>query len=52
MLELNLWHGDTANVAPGDDLLGDVVAVLGRHGLAAHFDEGRLEVSMRWQRRR
>lgn len=52
MLEVNLWHGDSANVAPGDDLLDDVVAVLGRHGLAAHFDEGRLEVAMRWQRRR
>jgi len=52
MLELNLWHGDTANVAPGDALLDDVVDVLGRHDLAAHFDEGRLEVSMRWSRRR
>jgi hypothetical protein len=50
MLELNVWHGDTANVAPGDDLLDHVVAVLARHGLAAHFDEGRVEVSAHWQR--
>ena len=52
MLELNLWHGDSANVAPGDDLLDAVLAVLARHGLPAHFDEGRIEVAMHWQRRR
>ena len=52
MLELNLWHGDSANVAPGDDLLDDVIGVLARHGLAAHFDEGRIEIAMHWQRRR
>ena len=52
MLELNLWHGDSANVAPGDDLLDEVLAVLDRHGLPAHFDEGRIEVAMHWQRRR
>jgi len=51
MLEVNLWHGDTANVAPGDELLADVLAVLEEHGLAARFDEGRIEVSMLWQRR-
>ena len=51
MLEVNVWHGSTANVAPGDALLDDVLAVLARHGLAAHFDEGRLEVSARWRRR-
>jgi len=51
MLELNLWHGDSANVAPGDDLLDEVLEVLHRHGLAAHFDEGRIEVAVRWQRR-
>ena len=50
MLELNVWHGNTANVAPGDALLDDVVAVLGRHGLDAHFDEGRIEVSAHWLR--
>ena len=33
MLEVNLWHGDTANAAPGDALLENVVAVLSRHGL-------------------
>jgi len=52
MLELNLWHGDSANVAPGDDLLDDVLAVLARHALTAHFDEGRVEIGMHWQRRR
>ncbi len=52
MLELNLWHGDTANVAVGDDLLRTVLQTLGRHGLAATFDEGRIETSLTWQRRR
>lgn len=52
MLEVNLWHGDSANAAPGDDLLDEVLGVLSRHGLAAHFDEGRIEVAVRWQRRR
>jgi hypothetical protein len=51
MLEVNVWHGSTANVAPGDSLLDDVVAVLARHGLRAHFDEGRVEVAAHWQRR-
>ena len=51
MLELNVWHGDTANVAPGDDLLDVVLDVLARHGLAAHFDEGRIEVGASWLRR-
>jgi hypothetical protein len=51
MLEVNLWHGTTANVAPGDALLDDVLAVFAGHGLPAHFDEGRIEVSARWQRR-
>jgi len=51
MLEVNLWHGTTANAAPGDSLLDDVVAVFERHGLSAHFDEGRIEVAAHWQRR-
>jgi hypothetical protein len=51
MLEVNLWHATTANVAPGEALLDDVVAVLDRHGLPAHFDEGRVEVTAHWQRR-
>jgi hypothetical protein len=51
MLEVNVWHGTTANVAPGDALLDDVVAVFESHGLPAHFDEGRIEVTARWQRR-
>jgi hypothetical protein len=51
MLELNVWHGDSANVAPGDPLLDLVVDTLARHGLAAHFDEGRIEISASWHRR-
>ena len=51
MLEVNLWHGSTANAAPGDALLDDVLAVLAAHGLAAHFDEGRMEIGAHWQRR-
>jgi hypothetical protein len=52
MLELNLWHGDTANVAVGDDLLRLVLQTLGGHGLSATFDEGRIETTLTWQRRR
>lgn len=52
MLELNLWHGDTANAAPGDELLTRVLDTLGRNGLSAHFDEGRIEAILSWQRRR
>lgn len=51
MLEVNLWHGTTANAAPGDALLDDVLGVLEKHGLEAHFDEGRIEVSAHWHRR-
>jgi hypothetical protein len=51
MLEVNLWHPDTANAAPGDALLDEVLTVFARHGLDAHFDEGRIEVAARWQRR-
>jgi hypothetical protein len=51
MLEVNLWHGTTANAAPGDDLLDDVLGILEKHGLRAHFDEGRIEVDAHWQKR-
>jgi hypothetical protein len=51
MLEVNLWHGTTANAAPGDDLLEAALAAFASAGLAAHFDEGRIEVTARWQRR-
>ncbi len=51
MLEVNVWHPTTANVGPGDPLLDEVIAVLGRHGLPAHFDEGRVEVTAHWHRR-
>ena len=51
MLELNVWHGSSANVAPGDALLDEVIAVLDTNGLSGHFDEGRIEISAFWQRR-
>jgi hypothetical protein len=51
MLEVNLWHGSTANAAPGDPLLDSVLGCLARHGLEAHFDEGRIEVGAYWSRR-
>ena len=51
MLEVNLWHGTTANAAPGDALLGEVLDSLRKHGLDAHFDEGRIEVAAHWHRR-
>ena len=50
MLEVNVWHASTANVAPGDALLDEVVCALEAQGLSAHFDEGRIEVGARWQR--
>ncbi|HEY6934094.1 MAG TPA: hypothetical protein VI452_11885 [Marmoricola sp.] len=51
MLEVNLWHGSTANAAPGDDLLEEAIGCFARAGLEAHFDEGRIEVAAHWQRR-
>ena len=51
MLELKLWHPDTANVAPGEPLLEDVLALLRQNDLPAVFDEGRIEVTVDWQRR-
>ncbi|WP_329000695.1 hypothetical protein OHA18_40475 [Kribbella sp. NBC_00709] len=51
MLELKLWHPDTANVAPGEPLLEDVLELLRRNELPAVFDEGRIEVTLDWQRR-
>ena len=51
MLEVNIWHPDTANAAPGDALLDEVLGVFADAGLSARFDEGRVEVAARWQRR-
>ncbi|MEV5966808.1 hypothetical protein AB0L70_33880 [Kribbella sp. NPDC051952] len=51
MLELKLWHPDTANVAPGEPLLEDVLTLLNESDLPAVFDEGRIEVTLSWQRR-
>lgn len=49
-LEANLWDGTTATVAPDDDLLYDVLGILEKHGLAARFDESRIEVDVLWQK--
>ncbi len=51
MLEINVWHGSTANVAPGDSLLELVLDVLRRHAVPAAFDEGRIEATLAWERR-
>lgn len=51
MLEVNLWHGTTANVAAGDELLDDALGILEKHGLSARFDEGRIEVDAHWYKR-
>ncbi|MEU4192296.1 hypothetical protein AB0E69_10375 [Kribbella sp. NPDC026611] len=51
MLELKVWHPDTANVAPGEPLLESVLALLNDHNLPSTFDEGRIEVTLNWQRR-
>ena len=51
MLELNVWHGSSANVAPGDALLELVQQTLAARGIASVFDEGRIEVSLAWERR-
>ncbi len=51
MLEINLWHGDSANVAAGDELLAFVQETLRRNGIESLFDEGRIETSVTWQRR-
>jgi hypothetical protein len=51
MLEVNLWHGSTANAADGDELLEQALAAFADAGLDAHFDEGRIEVAAYWRRR-
>lgn len=51
MLEVNLWHASTANAAPGDQLLEEVLTLFAEHGLPVHFDEGRIEVAAFWRRR-
>lgn len=50
MLEVNVWHASSANVAPGDALLALVQDALARHGITSQFDEGRIEVSVSWER--
>jgi hypothetical protein len=51
MLEINLWHGSGANITDSDPLLTEVLLLFEGHDLAAHFDEGRIEVNVLWHRR-
>lgn len=51
MLELKVWHADTANAAPGDALLDEVLGVLAEHDLPATYDEGRIEITLEWRKR-
>jgi len=50
MLEINVWHADTANTAPGDALLDLVLQTLRDNDIAAVFDEGRIEATLAWER--
>ncbi len=52
MLELKVWHADTSNVVSADPELAVVLDALARHGLPALFDEGRIEVTLTWRRRK
>jgi len=51
MLELNVWHASSANVAPGEELLQLVQRTLARYDIDSLFDEGRIEVTIAWERR-
>ena len=51
MLELKLWHPDTANVAPNEPLLNNILELLHHYDLPTAFNEGRIEVTLNWQRR-
>ena len=51
MLEVNLWHASGANASPGDELLDATLGCFASAGLPAVFDEGRIEVGARWERR-
>ncbi|MCW2805759.1 MAG: hypothetical protein JWN06_3976, partial [Propionibacteriaceae bacterium] len=46
-----VWHADTSNVVAADPELAMVLEMLRQHGLAARFDEGRIEVTLDWRRR-
>lgn len=51
MLELKVWHADSAAVVEGEPELEAVLDTVRRAGLPAVFDEGRVEVTMTWRRR-
>ncbi len=51
MLELKVWHADTSNVVSADPELALVLETLRHYGLPAIFDEGRIEVTLKWQKR-
>ena len=51
MLEVNIWIRDGVNQHEGAPLVSQVIEACAAEGLEAHFDEGRLEIAARWQRR-
>lgn len=51
MLEVNVWSRDGINQHEGSPLVERVIAACSAEGFEAHFDEGRLEIAARWQRR-
>ncbi|MGN6722801.1 MAG: DUF6891 domain-containing protein [Marmoricola sp.] len=51
MLEVNVWDRAGVNQGKGAPLVSRCIAACAAEGLEAHFDEGRLEVAARWQRR-
>ena len=51
MLEMNIWSRDAENQRAGSPLVEEAVRAFAEAGLEAHFDEGRLEIAARWQRR-
>ncbi|MGN6160877.1 MAG: DUF6891 domain-containing protein [Marmoricola sp.] len=50
MLEVNVWDRAGVNQREGAPLVERAIDAFGAEGIAAHFDEGRLEVAARWQR--
>ena len=51
MLEMNIWNRDAENQREDSPLVEASILAFAEAGLEAHFDEGRLEVAARWQRR-
>jgi hypothetical protein len=51
LLRVHVWHGTTAPAVEGDELVGDILGVLEKHGLAGRFEDGRIEVDAHWHKR-